>query len=228
MTANEEIPWKRVSVEAAAIVASILLAFAIDAWWAEQQDRRAESEILSRLHTEFALVRDGIGARGTQIRVQVASVEMFRLLEANRDRDGPVVIQNTLINEATIAPTVDPATPVLDGLVQSGQLDVIRDNDILTAIFNWQVTIKNVSELELGAREFVASQVIPALAKRGYMGDAFREEKPDGETSILVDDELMGIVSKRARDTDRVLNRLEAMKETATELLSAIEKAQRQ
>ena len=226
MTDANNIQWKRLSVEAAAIVASILLAFAIDAWWAEQQDRRAESEILSRLHTEFALVRDGIGARGTQNRVQVANVEMFGLLEANRD--GPVVIQNTLINEATIAPTVDPATPVLDGLILSWRLDVIRDNDILTAIFNWQVRVKNVSELELGAREFVTSQVIPALAKRGYMGRAFREEKPDGETSILVDDELVGIVSKRARDTDRVLNQLEAMKETATELLSAIEKAQRQ
>ena len=228
MNETQKIQWKRIAIEAAAIVASILLAFAIDAWWAEQQDRREESELLSRLHTEFALVRDGIGARGTQNRVQVANAEMFRLLEANRDGDGPVVIHNTLIYEATIAPTVDPATPVLDGLILSWRLDVIRDNDILTAIFNWQVRVKNVSELELGAREFVTSQVIPALAKRGYMGRAFREEKPDGETSILVDDELVGIVSKRARDTDRVLNQLEAMKETATELLSAIEKAQRQ
>ncbi len=86
------IQWKRRSVEAAAIVASILLAFAIDAWWAEQQDRRAESEILSRLHKEFTLVRYGIGAMGTQNRVQVASVEMFRLLEANRNRNGPLVV----------------------------------------------------------------------------------------------------------------------------------------
>jgi hypothetical protein len=32
------VPWKHIAVEAAAIVASILLAFAIDAWW----DARAE------------------------------------------------------------------------------------------------------------------------------------------------------------------------------------------
>ena len=86
------IQWKRLSVEAAAIVASILLAFSIDAWWAEQKDRRAESEILSRLHEEFTLNRDGLGAMGTQNRVQVANVEMFKLLEANRGRDEPLAI----------------------------------------------------------------------------------------------------------------------------------------
>ena len=35
MTETQKIPWKRISVEAAASVASILLAFAIDAWWEE-------------------------------------------------------------------------------------------------------------------------------------------------------------------------------------------------
>jgi hypothetical protein len=64
MADPKSIQWIRLSVEASAIVASILLAFAIDAWWAEQQDRRAENEVLNRLHEEFTLNRDGIGARG--------------------------------------------------------------------------------------------------------------------------------------------------------------------
>jgi len=37
---TEKIPWKRLVLEATAIVASILLAFAIDAWWDERQDRK--------------------------------------------------------------------------------------------------------------------------------------------------------------------------------------------
>ena len=37
-----------------AIVASILLAFAVDAWWAERLDRRTELEELNRLEQEFA------------------------------------------------------------------------------------------------------------------------------------------------------------------------------
>ncbi len=88
--------------------------------------------------------------------------------------------------------------------------------------------MKNVSEFEVGAREFSTSQMVPALTKKGYMGRALREENPGGETSILVDDELLGIVSRRARDADWVMRLLGFMRESATEMLSAIEKAQRQ
>ena len=46
MTETQNIPWKRLSVEAAAIVASILLAFTIDAWWGDRQKDEAEREVL--------------------------------------------------------------------------------------------------------------------------------------------------------------------------------------
>jgi hypothetical protein len=228
MSEANDIQWKRLSVEAAAIVASILLAFAIDAWWAEQQDRRAESEILSRLHEEFTLNRDGIGARGTQNRVQVASNELFRLLEAHRGRDEPLVVQNALIFEAMITPTVNPATPVLDGLILSGQLEVIRDNEVLTRIIYWQRWEEQVLENEIEAREFARTQMVPVLTKKGYMGGAFSQENPVGATSILVDDELVGIVSRRAHQANRILGLLEILKGNATKLMAAIENAQEQ
>jgi hypothetical protein len=48
MTDTQRIPWKRLSVEAAAIVVSILLAFAIDAWWEDRNERIEEAEILGQ------------------------------------------------------------------------------------------------------------------------------------------------------------------------------------
>ena len=53
MSDKQIIQWKRISVEAAAIVASILLAFAIDAWWADQADERDELESLSLIHRDL-------------------------------------------------------------------------------------------------------------------------------------------------------------------------------
>ncbi len=41
--------------EATAIVLSILLAFAIDAWWQQLVERREEVQLLSALRTEFAV-----------------------------------------------------------------------------------------------------------------------------------------------------------------------------
>ena len=56
MTDSEKVAWKRLSVEMAAIVGSILLAFSIEAWWEERQNRVEEASALERLRIEFELI----------------------------------------------------------------------------------------------------------------------------------------------------------------------------
>ena len=73
MTTIENIPWKRLSVEALAIVGSILLAFAIDAWWEERLDRQIERNDLERLHAEFIRNRDRMNEMGTAGKAKIAS-----------------------------------------------------------------------------------------------------------------------------------------------------------
>ena len=62
MDETQKIPWKRLPIEAAAIVVSILLAFAIDAWWNEQQERAEEREVLESLYVEFEANREEAAA----------------------------------------------------------------------------------------------------------------------------------------------------------------------
>ena len=53
MKVKREIPWPRIFAEGAAIVVSILLAFAIQAWWEGANERDEEQRILSALCSEF-------------------------------------------------------------------------------------------------------------------------------------------------------------------------------
>jgi hypothetical protein len=55
MSNTQTIPWTRISVEAAAIVASILLAFSIDAWWS---DREAQRELELELTSVIGELQD--------------------------------------------------------------------------------------------------------------------------------------------------------------------------
>lgn len=50
---GQPIEWNRLLVEGVVIVASILLAFAIDAWWDDRQDRQAESNQLLNIAAEL-------------------------------------------------------------------------------------------------------------------------------------------------------------------------------
>lgn len=53
MTEPRRIPWESIAVEAAAIVVSILLAFAIDAWWTEKKESEVEHVALQALRADF-------------------------------------------------------------------------------------------------------------------------------------------------------------------------------
>ena len=54
----KEIPWKRLTVEGAAIVVSILLAFGIDAWWDERNDLHRERAYLEILRDDVVRTID--------------------------------------------------------------------------------------------------------------------------------------------------------------------------
>ena len=71
MANTNNIQWKRLSAEGAAIVVSILLAFSIEAWWDNYKDRSEEQGILLSLKSEFeqnlAFIETEISYRNTVI-----------------------------------------------------------------------------------------------------------------------------------------------------------------
>ena len=68
MVKSREIPWPRILAEGTAIVLSILLAFAIDAWWEERRDAAAQRAQLQSLLGEFKEAR-------SQLELQVRGLE---------------------------------------------------------------------------------------------------------------------------------------------------------
>ena len=69
MKANNQIPWPRILAEGSAIVVSILLAFAIDAWWEEKQEEGERAEQRQALLNEFEEAR-------TQLEKQLGWLEI--------------------------------------------------------------------------------------------------------------------------------------------------------
>ncbi len=225
MTANEKIPWKRLSIEAAAIVGSILLAFAIDALWEERQDRLMERDDLERLHTEFIRNRDRMNEMVTAGKAETASAAMYELLANHLGQDSPVDVPNTTLNLVRSAPTFDAVTPVLDGLILSGRLENIRDRELLLAVHYWKRHLRQVEETELDARKLVLEQLVPALIRRGNMGPSFNGGDPDGITTLTVDEELLGLVAFRASYTKFVVRTLNELEQATNEVIVAAEQA---
>ena len=125
-------------------------------------------------------------------------------------------------------------TPVLDGLIQSGQLAIVQDQRISSAIATWDRFLRDSVDLQVRARQNIDRYLIPALIKRGDVGHVVRnhalqqvDEDVDfsGVTTLALDIEFKGIIAQRSENTIRISFTMDRAQRAAGEVLAAIDVA---
>jgi hypothetical protein len=122
MTETQNIPWKRLSVEAIAIVTSILLAFAIDAWWQVRGQRAEFQNQQLALLQEFRINRQSLDV---SIRIHNLVVERTGdfLNALNEVPDGQASeVSAEVVALTLVTPTFNPSTGGLQTFVATGGL----------------------------------------------------------------------------------------------------------
>jgi len=158
MNNTQSIPWRRISVEAAAIVVSILLAFSIDAWWQDRSDQIRLKEYLSQVRADTL---------DNQRRLTEA-------LQLEKGQQG--VVQEILVALRSPAPmTLDSARKwtqlepgfiwysdprLLDGaisaLVATGDINLVHDPRVKTSLVNYLGQLKaDMNEIDRGVNQFL-------------------------------------------------------------------------
>jgi hypothetical protein len=233
---NKGIPWGRVLVEGVVIVASILLAFGIEAWWAKRGAKIAERNELGNIREELVADR---GRLEENVRRQTERAEgaatIIALIEGLPDGTGTLQLPDSLVALLVQAPTFEARTPTLRGLRESGRVSVISDASVRSALANWERLLTNVSERELEARELVVQALVPALIERGDVGRvlrrtrlnargaSWREAGLEGHTTLRTDTRLSGLVSQRYATVEHASNTLSQALTALDELVAATE-----
>ena len=73
--ATKQSPWLRVLLEGAVIITSILLAFAIDAWWEGVGDSRSEADYLARLEADLRVDLENWESEGPSLSRKEAALD---------------------------------------------------------------------------------------------------------------------------------------------------------
>lgn len=102
------VPWARLFIEGGVIVFSILLAFAIDAWWDERQEREREVQQLARVSAELKLNEDSFTAKLTDLRRAFAAA----------------VVQQSWMGENPEPVDADELTQIWDRILGIGTLSI--------------------------------------------------------------------------------------------------------
>ena len=116
MPKSQAISWKRLLAEGLAVVASILLAFGIDAWWQDRQIRKEEHEILQGLQEEFLTIHEVLTRHSALHMDSLKSLEEFlSIFDTGASQESAATVE-TVIRELLTPNTTDISNGTLHAL----------------------------------------------------------------------------------------------------------------
>ena len=151
------------------VVAGILIAFALDAWWEERADRQEERAILLSLKAEFEKNAHHIfQAQRQHERALSASLQLLAMTanggEAGDDGEetDPAKVPQLLVGVLGTY-TVNPADGATKALLQSGKLDLIQNAKLRHQVAAWPGALDDYLEEERRAIRESESFLYPAI-----------------------------------------------------------------
>ncbi len=232
MTEPRIIPWRQISVEAAAIVASILLAFAIDAWWDARVEHTRSVAQLQTIATELVEV---------ERQLQLHEAQLLTLRQAVSDllpHIGPesqlqsVDSLYALMDLSFRASKMELLTGSLQALLVSGQLSAVSGDELKGLLAAWPAQVsrlRNQSTLLEENREEIIRYLhdkVPTLAIAYKTQDMtpYPESNFTGDPEIIQRDmKIEGLFGNRGmmiEDTLAIVSKLRARAEESMNLIA--------
>ncbi len=146
MANTNNIQWKRISVEGAAIVVSILLAFSIQAWWDEYQEERQLHEILEALEEAFSgnlsQINDSIEAVSANYEllngfIQIGPEDIEKIPMGDRFRT---------LRAIWVPDTRNLNTGLLLKILDAERLKSLRNAELQQGIAHWQSWLEQLNQ----------------------------------------------------------------------------------
>jgi hypothetical protein len=225
------IPWMTITVEAVAIVLSILMAFAIDAWWAEKKENDVEQVALLALRNDFMASREQLA--GVLFSLESARTDFAHfqsVTSAELVEIDPGTIRKFLTALAKNH-TFDPVTATLDALVNDGRLGLISDTQLLTQLSNWRRSLDNIEDISSELRS-ESIRVRRAMERHGgpfvrwkrSMNNFEVLSRADGETmaNLRQDADFMGAARSHQYALSAYLYQLHRLAETVDSIVAML------
>lgn len=163
----------RLLVQVAILVLSILLAFAIDAWWDAHQERSRERDLLLELRDDFRANRPGLESRVTLARRMAEGTGEFLDLLGAHAAPEVVTVPHAVIFAALGGPTYEPVTNALDAAVASGDIALLTNGELRAELATWRRLLRDTNEDELEVRRITNEQIVPLLSQSLDLGPYF-------------------------------------------------------
>jgi len=170
MSVERKISWSRIAVEGIAIVASILLAFSIDAWWGDRQRAEAEQVVLQTLLEDLRVKQVLLADMSRFNTAIIESVEtLLRAAAANTPTLSEESIDRLLADTWWVHNDALWDSAPLNLLVTGGNLALISNPQLVQELAALQVAISRVKNHYRSDGEFHKDVMTPFMIAHANM-----------------------------------------------------------
>jgi len=235
MTATRSIAWKRLAIEATAIVVSILLAFAIDAWWEERGERQAEIVLLERLRTDFSEIQAALAVVEQEHRAASEACLFFMNAAVGETLPPTPEVDRMVALVFLASRTFNPGSGAVAAFNGSDGSRLIRNQFLADKILAWPGLVEELQEEEANLQKGVAERWTPYLASRVNLGPyiaVFGEQMqgmpdhvsmPANRLPLTVDTEFLNHVLDRFKWQQVALRDIEPVRVALEDILRLLE-----
>jgi len=143
---SNRINWLRLAAEACAIVFSILLAFALDAWWDARAEARAERNVLMTLANELDAAHVDLQRQLNNYIFLEDAAKMIADELVGAGKGESATVPDTHLAGLLLDMTYDPPLGTTNTLLASGQASTLRSQELRVALAEWPSVIFDAVE----------------------------------------------------------------------------------
>lgn len=151
--------WQVLMVEGGVIVLSILMAFGIDAWWAERQHTRLVRDALTGVADEIWSAESELASNGSVHLRHVQNTAALAETLAVHPAGSTVVVPDSLVAGLFEQYVSDPPIAVVSSFVSAGLVEDLGSLDLRRAILVWITSIQEQRDDQRLAREYGSLEI---------------------------------------------------------------------
>ena len=167
---DRKIPWPRIAVEGIAIVASILLAFSIDAWWGETQRKNAEQVFLQTLLDDLQVKQVLLADMNRFCEAISESAEtLLRVAAGTEQKPGEETIDRLIVDTFWVSNEALWDSAPLNLLDAGGSLSLVSNPELVQELAALEVAIGRVTRHYRSDRDFHQNILTPYMIANANM-----------------------------------------------------------
>lgn len=240
MPEGQTIAWNFRSrvLEAAVIIVSILIAFGLDSWWADVEERRSLEDQLSTVLEEMERNRQHL-REWMEIHARIGTSVDAILAIPSASENGPVMaVADSLLAGALLVATTNPSSGGVRMLTNSGRLALVENRHLRVALSGWDDFVADVAEDEAAGYSWSADNLY-ASAQANWTTETWQANRrlnthfwrnrlsgevlPGGESEIPLTDAFLNLLTTKRAFAENSMREIEDLLGIVEQIIGWIE-----